>query len=123
LRGFVEAFAHPLAQVEGLGDEVLAAWDFSQGIDGSSVIDVLEASCRGDSRLTYQLGGCAEPAHNILKDARNRPLETVSTQATAESNRSHGKHCPSVALGQENGRNFMVRDLLWHHSSPDVFQI
>lgn len=40
LRGCVEAFANPLAEVERLGGEVLAAWDFSQGIDSSSVIDV-----------------------------------------------------------------------------------
>ncbi|MFD1984561.1 N,N-dimethylformamidase beta subunit family domain-containing protein [Mesorhizobium newzealandense] len=40
LRGCVEAFANPSAEVERLGGEVLAAWDFSQGIDSSSVVDV-----------------------------------------------------------------------------------
>ncbi|WP_172374643.1 N,N-dimethylformamidase beta subunit family domain-containing protein [Mesorhizobium sp. NZP2234] len=40
LRGCVEAFSNPLADVDQLGSELLAAWDFSQGIDSSRVVDV-----------------------------------------------------------------------------------
>lgn len=40
LRGYLEAFANPLKEADRLGGEVLAAWDFSQAIDGSNIIDV-----------------------------------------------------------------------------------
>ncbi len=40
LRGFVEAWPALLAESDKLGAEVMAAWDFSQGIDGSALVDI-----------------------------------------------------------------------------------
>ncbi|HLI13768.1 MAG TPA: N,N-dimethylformamidase beta subunit family domain-containing protein [Alphaproteobacteria bacterium] len=40
LRGSIETWPDPLAEPARLGAELLAAWDFAQGIDGATIVDI-----------------------------------------------------------------------------------
>ena len=47
LAGFIETWSDVLARPDRLGGTVLAAWDFSQGIDGMGIADTGPQACHG----------------------------------------------------------------------------
>jgi len=47
LAGFIETFPDVLARPDRLGGAVLAAWDFSRGIDGADIADTGPQACHG----------------------------------------------------------------------------
>ncbi|MBV9976891.1 MAG: N,N-dimethylformamidase large subunit [Hyphomicrobiales bacterium] len=47
LGAYVEGFRHPAASLDALGAELIAGWDFSQGIDTQEVTDIGPQACHG----------------------------------------------------------------------------
>lgn len=75
LRGYVEAFVSPPANVDRLGGEMLAAWDFSQGIDSSRIIDVGPGKYHGqlvNQPMRGVVGGEMERARSVLAQCSAR---------------------------------------------------
>ena len=145
LRGFFETWPEPLIEAGKLGADILAAWDFSQGIDGSAIVDIGPGQAPWPSRQSTDEGRgrremerkrdvLAERAARLRRHPfsrrRSRRLP-LAARLRLDGSAGHAKRClcvaPDLARAARIGcrstscrapRGRLRRSLSWLRPSP-----